>query len=205
MRTDDEVSLLEPVFQSAGDGITVIGHSWGGAVALRAALRHRRALRSLILFEPALWSVLVDQASDSSGAQEISQLRDRTVRYIQQENWPAAARVFLDYWVGADTWEGMAGNRRAEVAGTMPAIGHQWHASFQDPISLSDIEAIDIPTLLLTGSDSPAPAKALIQLLGACSAQARTVEIAGAGHMAPMTHSGLVNAVIEDFLLAHRV
>src|SRR5438874_6249088 len=34
----DEARLLEPVFRSAGDRFHLIGHSYGGAVALRAAL-----------------------------------------------------------------------------------------------------------------------------------------------------------------------
>ena len=44
----DEVALLEPVFEAAGPRFHLVGHSYGGAVALRAALRPRswRSARS---------------------------------------------------------------------------------------------------------------------------------------------------------------
>jgi pimeloyl-ACP methyl ester carboxylesterase len=42
----DEVALLAPVFAAAGDRFCIIGHSYGGAVALEAALAEpQRAAR----------------------------------------------------------------------------------------------------------------------------------------------------------------
>jgi pimeloyl-ACP methyl ester carboxylesterase len=38
MYLDDEISLLEPAFRSAGDPFHLVGHSYGGAIALKAAL-----------------------------------------------------------------------------------------------------------------------------------------------------------------------
>src|SRR5215831_2982312 len=38
---DNEVSFLAPVFDAAGEAFHLVGHSYGGAVALKAALQHR--------------------------------------------------------------------------------------------------------------------------------------------------------------------
>src|SRR5512144_3434751 len=43
----DEVALLEPVLAAAGDGFHLVGHSYGGAVALTAALAEPGRLRPL--------------------------------------------------------------------------------------------------------------------------------------------------------------
>ena len=40
MYIDDEIDLLGLAFQLAGDGFHLVGHSWGVAIALKAALRH---------------------------------------------------------------------------------------------------------------------------------------------------------------------
>ncbi|MFN8850688.1 MAG: alpha/beta fold hydrolase, partial [Inhella sp.] len=71
LRLDDEVDALAEVFERAGPRVHLVGHSFGGAVALRAALRYADRLASLTLFEPVLFSLLMAAAPDSEGAREI--------------------------------------------------------------------------------------------------------------------------------------
>ena len=59
MHLDDELALLRSVFRAAGDRFHLIGHSFGGAIALKAALADRDRLLSLVLYEPVLFSVLI--------------------------------------------------------------------------------------------------------------------------------------------------
>src|SRR3954469_18912850 len=54
----DEVSLLEPVFARAGDPFALVGHSYGGAIALIAALSQPHRVRALALYEPTLFSLV---------------------------------------------------------------------------------------------------------------------------------------------------
>ena len=56
---DDELALLEPVFRSAGERFHLVGHSYGGAIALKAALAHTGRIASLAIFEPVLFSILL--------------------------------------------------------------------------------------------------------------------------------------------------
>ena len=46
----DEVALLEPVFARAGDPFALVGHSYGGAIALVAAAMNPKRVRALALF-----------------------------------------------------------------------------------------------------------------------------------------------------------
>jgi pimeloyl-ACP methyl ester carboxylesterase len=50
----DEAALLAPVLSAAGDRFHVIGHSYGGAVALEVALAEPGRIESLVLFDPVL-------------------------------------------------------------------------------------------------------------------------------------------------------
>jgi pimeloyl-ACP methyl ester carboxylesterase len=97
MLLDDEVALLRSVFLAAGDRFHLIGHSYGGAVALKATLTHQHHLISLVLYEPVLFSVLMANASQSDAAREIVAVRDDTIRLVDEGELNASAERFVDY------------------------------------------------------------------------------------------------------------
>ena len=201
MHVDDEVDLLEPVFRLAGNRFHLIGHSWGGAIALKAALRHLPRLLSLVLFEPALWSLLVADDPCSVPAREIITNRDETQRLIDRKEYAGAGEYFIDYWIGPGTWKGMTEERRSAFAVAMGAASPEWHASWNEAIPLAAFAAVDVPTLLLSGTKSTAPARAITSLLSSVLPHAEILELEGIGHMGPVTNPEAVNGAIEDFLL----
>src|SRR5512134_3264249 len=58
IRLRDEVAFLHPVFARAGAPLTLVGHSYGAAVALIAALAMPGRVRALALYEPTLFALL---------------------------------------------------------------------------------------------------------------------------------------------------
>src|SRR5215510_4760156 len=96
MRLDDELTLLSSVFRAAGDRFHMIGHSFGAAIALKAALADRDRLLSLVLYEPALFSVLMADATEGIAAREILAVRDDTIRLVDEGNLDASAQRFVD-------------------------------------------------------------------------------------------------------------
>ena len=76
----------------------------------------------------------------------------------------------------------------------------QWSAVFAEATPLPEYASLDMPVLYLVGSQSPASARAVATLLAKTLPEVTTVELEGAGHMAPVTHSGIVNAAIEAHL-----
>ena len=67
----DEAGFLEPVFAAAGDPFRMVGHSYGAAVALIAALARPGRLRALALYEPTLFSLLEEETPGHEAAQGI--------------------------------------------------------------------------------------------------------------------------------------
>jgi pimeloyl-ACP methyl ester carboxylesterase len=202
MHLDDETALLGPVFQAAGGRFHLIGHSLGGAIALKAALTADDRLMSLVLYEPVLFSVLMADAPESDAAREIVAVREDTIRLIDEGNLNASAERFVDYWKGAGAWAAIPEPRRPAIAQAMRAVKPEWHAVFHEPTPLEAFAEIDVPTLFLTGTKSKASVKAVARLLTKVLPRVCVEEIEGVGHMAPVTHPERINPLIEKFLEA---
>jgi len=57
----DERRLLAPALEAAGERFHLVGHSYGGAVALEVARADPERVASLVLFEPVLFSLLDEE------------------------------------------------------------------------------------------------------------------------------------------------
>jgi pimeloyl-ACP methyl ester carboxylesterase len=200
MRLDDEVALLEPVFRAAGDRFHLVGHSYGGAVALKAAFLGRSRVMSLALYEPVLFSALMADAPESSAAREIRAVRDDTLRLTDRGDLHAAAARFIGYWMGEGAWAAVPDDRKPALAAAMGSVKPQWHAAFNEHTPLHAFAALDMPTLLMTGSASAASARAVARLLKCMLPRVRDADLDGVGHMGPVTHPNRVNPLIERFL-----
>jgi pimeloyl-ACP methyl ester carboxylesterase len=198
MWIDDQLALLEPVFEAAGERFHLVGHSYGGAIALKAALTLGARVQSLVLYEPVLFSVLLRDAPQSAAAREIVAVAEDTVRL----EGDAAAQRFIDYWMGEGSWAAIPESRRAALAGAVKAQKPEWHSAFHEPTPLEALNAIGVPTLLMTGTASTAAARAVARLVAGVLPNVRVEEIEGAGHMAPVTHPQNVNPLIDRFLSA---
>ena len=63
IRLRDEVEFIEPLLARGGSPLTLVGHSYGAAIALLAALEDPGRVRAMALYEPTLFSLL-----DAAGA-----------------------------------------------------------------------------------------------------------------------------------------
>jgi pimeloyl-ACP methyl ester carboxylesterase len=196
----DEVALLEPVFASAGDRFHLIGHSYGGAVALKAALLHPERIESLVLIEPVLFALLVADDPEQPAAREIAAVRDATLAAVAQGNLARAAELFVDYWASPGAWAGTPDGRRTAIANAMLKVTSEWDALFTEPTPLATFATLAVDTTLIVGAESPASSKSVARLLARTLPRVTPVELAGVGHMAPVTHPDAVHAVIATHL-----
>jgi len=101
--------------------VHLVGHSYGGNLALLAALAGRVPVRSLVLFEPTLVQLL-RQTGDHEPYAEIERfVGDYRRAHAAGDKW--AARNVIDLWGGAGSFEAMPENARnaqsrvVEIAG----------------------------------------------------------------------------------------
>jgi pimeloyl-ACP methyl ester carboxylesterase len=193
MWLDDQIELLAPVFERAGE-FHLVGHSYGGAIALKSSLKLGVRVRSLVLYEPVLFALL---SPESDAAREIARVRDEMMAAAPA----AAAERFIDYWMGAGTWSATPAERRPMLVAAVQSVRAEWHSAFHEPTPLEALPSIDTPTLLMTGTASTAAARAVARLLARTLPRLQVEELPGAGDMAPLTDPERVNALIERFLL----
>lgn len=199
-RLADEVAALAPLLDAVGPACALVGHSAGGAVALKAALLHPRRVRALVVYEPALFSPLVRRRPRDAATAGIRALRDETSRAVAAGDLAGAAARFVHYWNAPGAWEATPVERRGAILAGLRQLPAEWACSFGEPAIMDDLAALAVPTLYLTGSCSPAPARALAALLAPALPQAELLELDGVGHMGPVTHPDRVNAAIASFL-----
>ena len=58
LRLDDEIALMAPILETAGK-FHLVGHSYGGLVALKLALNDASRIASLTLYEPTCFFLLI--------------------------------------------------------------------------------------------------------------------------------------------------
>ena len=198
---DDEVALLEPVWRSAGPNFHIVGHSYGGAVALKAALRHAGRIASLVVYEPVMFGLLTALEPGSAAANEITAVRNDTLALVASNDLDAAACRFGAYWLGSKAWAALPEPRKAAMAAAMPGVMPQWQAAFAEPESLQVFDGLSMPVQLVSGADSTLAARAVTRLIGSALPHAVMQELPACGHMAPVTAPERVNPVIEQFLM----
>lgn len=200
LRLDDEVALLEPVLARAGSPLVLVGHSYGAAVALIAALRHPGRVRALAVYEPTLFSLLEQEAPAPNEADGIRHAVEAAGEALDRGDADSAARHFIDYWMGQGSWAATPAARQPAMAQSVRQVRRWGDALFNDTTPLAAFRALDVPVLYMVGGCSPASASGVARLLCNTLPQVERLTFEDLGHMGPITHAQAVNAAIERFL-----
>ena len=190
---DDELGLLEPLLPQ-GVAAHVVGHSYGGLVALHLALAGRITLRSLTLIEPVAF-FLLPHAGAHDAWSEIKAVSDGYAARIGAGETEAALRGFIDYWAGAGAWDAMDEPLRAQIRRSAPKIVLDFQLAFTDP-GLAPFGALKCPVRLLSGARSRNPTRRIASFLAELWPAARLDVVADANHLLPVTHPELLRALL---------
>jgi pimeloyl-ACP methyl ester carboxylesterase len=188
-----EAEVVRSIVDRAGEPAHLIGHSYGGAVALHFARRHGARLRSLALIEPVAFHLLGERA-------DIVAVAEGVARAVASGDYVGGFGAFVDYWSGPGSWAAVPEAKRVALASRLPKVALEFHATLTEPAGPAAFTGIDLPTLLIQGSLSPRPARRVCEVLARVLPDARLITINGAGHMAPLTHAEQVNGLLDIHL-----
>jgi pimeloyl-ACP methyl ester carboxylesterase len=203
IRLRDEVALIEPVLVRAGAPLAVVGHSYGAATALIAALAHPDRVCALALYEPTLFSVIDAETPAPNDADGVRKTVVDASRWLGAGEPEAAAERFIDYWMGSGAFQGMPEARRVRVAAAVTKIRRWAFALFTEPTRLAAFRSLDIPVLYMLGKRSTPAALAVARLLVAALPRVELVQFEDLGHMGPVVDPEPVNAAVGEFLERH--
>jgi pimeloyl-ACP methyl ester carboxylesterase len=181
---------LEFLQSLLGEPAHLVGHSYGGFLALQLALARPELVRSIAVYDPVAFGVL-----------------DRPIGELLKRWEPDASGIdegwlqeFVDWWNGGGAW----GRLPEETRNAFRSVGWKLHQEVvtlaADRTSRAAYATITAPTLLLGGATSPALERQVVEALAGALPNARMKIVDGAGHMGPITHAGAVNGAIIEHL-----
>jgi pimeloyl-ACP methyl ester carboxylesterase len=191
---DDEVRLIVPLVMNQPEGVHVVAHSYGGAVALQLARSGGVVLRSLTLIEPVAFYAL-REAGEPQAWSAAEAFRRAYVERIAAGETEAAMRAFVDYWSLGGTWDAMDEAARAQMRRATAKIVLDFQAAFADP-GPDPFRDIRLPVHLIAGDRSPEPAQRVAAVLARSLPSASLQVVSGANHLLPATHHRLLSELL---------
>jgi pimeloyl-ACP methyl ester carboxylesterase len=192
-----DLELVVGLARSLGGPVHLVGHSYGAALAMRAALELGPDVASLALVEPVAFHLL--RLERDPAWSEIADVAGRHIALVEAGELEACADAFMSYWIGPAAWAASTAGMRAKIVAAMPKVADEWREALVDSRGLPRYARLRTPTLLVRGTRTTAAARRVIDLLAATLPDNALVEIPGAGHMSPLTHP----AAVVDAIGAH--
>jgi pimeloyl-ACP methyl ester carboxylesterase len=194
-----QARIVVAACEGLGESVSLVGHSFGGTVALKAAALLGSRVGSMVLIEPNPVYLLAQGGRDEEFA-ELRALRDHVKRFGALGDWETVAKRFADYWVGDGAWCAMPEARRAAFAGLLPPNFHEWDAAMGEQTTVEHLAALACRTLVLSDPATRRPIRAIAEILAQACPDWTFRDIPAGGHMAPVTRPDLVNPMIRSFL-----
>lgn len=193
---DDQAALVLGMLDHAGEGaVRLVGHSYGGAVAMRLALRRPERVKSLFLIEPVL-TPLLRHAGETRLFESERSLAYAFIADAEAGRSVSAWRRFIDHHNGDGTWESLSGNARYRFLAMTRETADAYRSNFNNPTTVADLAALPVPTVVACGSRTTETYRRICRILRDHVPGCTAVDVEGAAHMSPLTHPDQVARAI---------
>lgn len=195
----DHVALVETVCDSVSGPIRLVGHSFGGAVALKVAANLGDRVSHLALYEPNPFYLLKLDGRTEAFAEAMA-MHDDVKTLGKQGNWTALAERFAEYFSGDGSWAQMPAERRAAFSKLLLPNYYEWDCVQSDATTVEMFAKMRSKTLLIHSADTRLALREIAELFRGACPHWTFVTIPDGGHMAPLTRPDLVNPILKRFL-----
>ena len=201
---ETELAIVEQVVSLLTDQpIHIVGHSYGGVVALAQVLKGNLNLSQVTLFEPVASAVL-DNMPDVDMSISVRQFWDK-YNYAVSQKTPYACGQVIDFWCGDGTFKSLPIFVRDFMDGLTKNNLRHWHAASNDTIGsdLDRLQQCTTPIQLVCGTQSSSVAKAICDCLVQGLPNSKKYTIDGASHFLVTSHPNECLSVLADESLLH--
>jgi pimeloyl-ACP methyl ester carboxylesterase len=193
-------TVLDSVL-SPDETVHVLGHAYGGAVALRFAYSAPGRVASVAAFEPVSFHLLGGNAEMLHDIERIALLVASAVEL--GADCPAlrahATRAYVDFWWGRGTYSSLSELRQQSLIRMLAKVNLDFQALFGEKLSLEHFRDLPIPVAMIVGRKSPPVTRQIVAALNEVLPWRETCWI-DAGHQAPITDAHLVDPHFERHL-----
>jgi lipase len=177
----------------------VIGHSFGGAAALRLAVQHPELVRSATLFEPVFFHAALVDAPETVAEHDAMIAPAMTA--LGQGDPALAARLFNRMWSEGPRWADLPETSRAAMIRAIPVVPGETDFIMHDTEGLLPrLADCHVPVLVARGEIAYGIIRATSAGIVRRLPKAREAVIAGAGHMAPVSHPQALAELWSEFV-----
>lgn len=200
-----QAELVKRILDEVGaESIDLVGHSYGGAGAIRLVLDHPEMVRSLVLIEPMM-ACFLRELGETDALAELEGIQDQFRAALAKDGPEAAWKGFLDFRNEPGTWEGYEEKTRQNFIRKTPSQIANFNANANNQTKLEALDAIKTPTLVIRGVDTSLYDMRMSEIVAENIPGAEFLILEDAGHMSPLTHPARVSREIENHIAAVKV
>lgn len=195
----DETTHIDQILATRlpkDEPVHIIGHSYGGATALKWVYDHKERTKSLCLFEPVAFHLL-DKKSPAFN--EIRKVISQISEYLTKDDERSASQYFIDYWSGEGAFQSFPSTIQENFISQIQKVFLDFQALMGEPLRLEDYASLVCPLTLIMGTRSPISSRTVAQSLKNRLLHISFHEV-DCGHMGPITHPHLVNPIFLEAL-----
>jgi len=170
---------------SLGGEFDLVGHSFGGAVAMVLANQYPNRVRSVILYEP-----IVPPNCHIKEAPEVQELWSLWISMLRLEIEGAMA-LFCDFWSGEGCWDRINDQAKSRLINDYASVMLDFRQVFTGQMDIAE-QTYAGPITLFCGGGSHPIAIAMSKRLARQYRQASLELIQDLGHLGPVTHPEIV-------------
>jgi len=186
------------MIRMTGEPVDLVGHSYGGAVALRIAQEETQMVRSLTLIEPVAFYLLRDgNEEDRAAFSEIADIADSVSRAGANPDDPNGMRQFVEYWNGEGAWKILDVDKRKALNELAPVVARNFLTTMWETLPSTAFSRMTAPTVIVRGAHSTAPAIRIAAKLSSLLPGASLITYPDGGHMLPNSHPVEIAGVIS--------
>jgi pimeloyl-ACP methyl ester carboxylesterase len=183
----------------------VVGWSYSGPIALRAAAQEPDLVKSLVLYEPTVPEMVEGNAEGEAAREEWFGLWADTDAAVQAKDNEEAVREAIEAAFGLPEggFETLDPDAQAMLLDNAPTIPLDWNAPRSTPLTCDELKTVSAPTLVMVGSETPAFWDLDARAIADCVPGAEVAVIEGVGHGGPLQAKDEFVKLTLDFIDAH--
>jgi pimeloyl-ACP methyl ester carboxylesterase len=188
--------LVEALVRHVGPPAVLVGHSYGGVVALAVALRGNAPVGALVMLEPVALNILA-MADGSDAYASAKTVFDEYIARVERGD-DKAVHIMVDFWFGEGAFGRMPAPLAAYLVREAASNVKDVRATFRERYSAAALGGLQMPVLTVVGGRSPEVTHRIARQLAAHVPRGSVRTLAAADHALTTTHAEAVAEAIAE-------